>query len=158
MEIVLYSAGAVALVMITVFLIRAMRTLGEFDSLLRKTHETMEVARKDLDQMTGDITQIRTSLVPILTNMADVTQRLSVISEGLQARIDGIYDTIDDAVDVARGTIDDIERIKDNVVAAIDAPISAAREKAEGIVSTIVKGVGLVKDVIGTFKKNGKSA
>lgn len=156
MELVLYILGALALVALIVFIARAMRTLSNVDSLLRESQFLMEETRKDLGRIAADVNEMKTHALPVIDNIANVTGRVSAMSEGLHARIDDIYGTLDDALDVAHGAIEDIERIKGNVVATIDAPLSAVRHTSEGLVSGLIKGASLVKDLIDSFRKNGK--
>lgn len=156
MELVLYILGALALVALIVFIARAMRTLGNVDSLLRESQFLMEETRKDLGRIAADVNEMKTHALPVIDNIANVTGRVASMSEGLHARIDDIYGTLDDALDVAHGAIEDIERIKGNVVATIDAPLSAVRHTSEGLVSGLIKGASLVKDLIDSFRKNGK--
>jgi hypothetical protein len=96
-------------------------------------------------------------LIPVIDNIADVSQRISSIAEGLESRIDGIYDTIDDTLDVVRGALDDAERIKENVVTSIEKPLATLRESTSGgTVSSVLKGINLIREIIQSFRKNGK--
>ncbi len=156
MELVLYILGALALVALIVFIVRAMRTLGNLDAVLRESQYLMQETKKDIDSISSDVNEMKRHFLPVVDNIANITSRVASMSEGLHARIDDIYGTLDDALDVAHGAIEDIERIKGNVVATIDAPLSAVRNTTVGIVGGIVKGVAIVKDLIGAFSKNGK--
>lgn len=157
MELVLYILGALALVAFIVFIVRAMRTLGHVDTLLVESQYLLQETKKDIDSISNDVNEMKRQFLPVINNIADITGRVASMSEGLHARIDDIYATLDDALDVAHGAIEDVERIKDSVVATIDAPLSAVRNTTVGIVGGLVKGVSLVKDLIGAFSKNGKS-
>jgi archaellum component FlaC len=116
----------------------------------------MEETRKDIGKISDDVNEMKTHFLPVIDNVAEVTRRAAVLSEGLQVRIDEIYATVDDALDVAHGAIEDIERIKSDVVATIDAPLSAVRNTSQGLVTGIVKGITVVKDILESFRKNGK--
>ena len=153
MEIVLYILGAIALLAVIWLVAVAVRTLHAVEIFMRDTQVTMQEMKKDIDQMTGEVTVLRIHLIPILDNVADITQRVSGLAEGLAPRIEAIYDTVDDTLNVVRGAIDDVERIKDSVVETIEAPLNAVRNTSTSVVGTIVKGVGVVRDLIGEFRK-----
>jgi ABC-type transporter Mla subunit MlaD len=156
MELVLYILGALVLIGLIVLIVRSMRTLGNVDALLRESQFLMEETRKDLGRIADDVSELKSHALPVIDNISNISNRVASISEGLHARIDDIYGTLDDALDVAHGAIEDIERIKGNVVATIDAPLSAVRHTSEGLVSGIIKGVSLVRDLLDSFRKNGK--
>jgi len=156
MELVLYILGAIALVALIVFIVRAMRTLGNLDAVLRESQYLMQETKKDIDSISSDVNEMKRHFLPVVDNIANITSGVASMSEGFHARIDVIYATFDDALDVAHGAIEDIDRIKGNVVATIDAPLSAVRHTSEGLVSGLIKGASLVKDLIDSFRKNGK--
>jgi uncharacterized protein YoxC len=153
METVLYIAGAAALIALTALLFRLWKTLSEIDLLLRNSQIWMDETRKGMMMIADDVHDMKSRMVPVINTLSDITARTAVLTEGLQSRVDTIYETIDDALDVARGAIDDIDRIKNEIVATVQAPIHAARQGSEGLVSTIVKGVGFVKEIIASVKK-----
>lgn len=156
MEIALYILGGIALVAFTLLMLRAMRTLGHVDSLMKESQHLLQEAKQDIDSISNDIKEMKAHFIPVIDNIADVTGRVALMTEGLHARMDDVYRTLDDVLDVAHGAIEDVERIKDNVVATIDAPLSAVRNTTVGIVGGLIKGVSIVKDLIGSFSKNGK--
>ncbi len=153
MEIVLYSAASIALLAFTWFLIRAARSLNEVSSMLQHTELILTDVKKDIDQIAADVTSFKNHAIPVVDSISDVAQRLSDMTEGLAPRVDAIYETVDDVLDVAHGVIEDVERIKGEVVDTIEKPIQAARATTSGILTTVVKGINLVKDIIQEFKK-----
>lgn len=157
MEIVLYIAASLALVALAVFLFRMMKTVATVDAVLGEAKLLMQESKKDIGQISSDISQIKMHLLPVIDNLADVSQRVSHIAEGLESRIDGIYDTIDDTLDVVRGALDDAERIKASVVTSIEKPLATLRDiGGSGTVGSVLKGINLVKEIIQSFRKNGK--
>lgn len=156
MELALYILGGIALIAFTLLMLRAMRTLGNLDSLMREAQHLLQEAKQDIDSISDDVKEMKTHFIPVIDNIADVTTRIASITEGLHTRMDDVYRTLDDALDVAHGAIEDVERIKDNVVATIDAPLTAVRNTTVGIVGGLIKGVSIAKDIIGAFSKNGK--
>lgn len=156
MDIVLYILGGVALIAFTLLMLRAMRTLGQMDSLMRESQHLLQEAKQDLDSISSDVKEMKVHFIPVIDNIAEVTGHIASMTDGLRSRMDDVYRTLDDALDVAHGAIEDVERIKDNVVATIDAPLSAVRNTTVGLVGGIIKGVSIVKDLIGSFSKNGK--
>lgn len=155
MEIALYIAAILALVVLSAFLVRLMRTMGAMDTALGEASLLMQESKKDLAQISSDISQIRMHLVPVIDNLADVSQRMSSLAEGLESRIDGFYDTIDDTLDVVRGALDDAERIKETVVSTIERPLASLQSEG-GTISSILKGITLIRDIVQSFRKNGK--
>lgn len=157
MDIALYILAGIALVAFTILMVRAMRTLGQAESLMRETQLLLHDAKHDIDSISDDIKEMKTRILPVVENISVVTKNVSSMTEGLHSRMDDVYRTLDDVLDVAHGAIEDVERIKNNVVATIDAPISAVRNSTTGIVDGLVKGMTIIKELIGSFSKNGKS-
>ncbi|MBS1903656.1 MAG: hypothetical protein JSS75_08140 [Bacteroidetes bacterium] len=153
MEIVLYIAGAIALLALAYFLLRAAKTLGEVSIVLQHTESLLDDVRKNADQMTQEIATIRMHVVPVIDSVGEITTRVSQVAEGLQPRVDRIYETVDDALDIAEGVLEDVERIKTEVVDTIESPLKVVRNTSTGLASTIVKGFSLVKDLVQEFKK-----
>jgi len=157
MEIALYITASLALVALAVFLFRMTKTVATLDTVLGEAKLLMQESKKDIGQISSDISQIKMHLLPVIDNLAEVSQRVSTIAEGLESRIDGIYDTIDDTLDVVRGALDDAERIKSNVVSSIEKPLATLRDVAgSGTVSSVLKGITLIKEIVQNFRKNGK--
>lgn len=153
MEIVLYIAGAIALVALAYFLLRAARTLGEVSMVLQHTESLLEDVRKNADQMTNDISTIRMHVIPVIDNVAEITTRVSHVTEGLAPRVDRIYDTVDDALDIVDGVLVDVERIKTEVVDTIESPLKIVRNTSTGVAKTLIKGFSVVKELVEEFRK-----
>ena len=156
MEIALSILGMIALAAFIWFIVAAVRTLRTTDEFLLRAETVLTEIKKDMSQMTSEVSVIRIHAVPVLDNIADISQRVSGITEGLAPRVEAIYDTVDDTLNVVRGALDDVERIKESVVQTIETPLNAVRRTSTGVVGTIVKGVGVVRDLIGEFRKNGR--
>jgi len=156
MDIVLYVLGAIVLVALLWFIVAAVRTLQTANQFFADSKVMLEDIKKDVGQMSSDVTILRIHAVPVLDNVADITKHISGITEGLAPRVEAIYDTVDDTLNVVRGALDDVERIKDTVVQTIESPLNAVRRTTTGVVGTVVKGLGLIRDLVGEFRKNGK--
>jgi uncharacterized protein YoxC len=157
MEIALSVLAMIALVAFIWFIVVAIRTLRITDDFLLRSETVLAEIKKDMSQMTSEVSVIRIHAVPVLDNIADISQRVSGITEGLAPRVEAIYDTVDDTLNVVRGALDDVERIKESVVQTIETPLNAVKRTSTGVVGTIVKGVSVVRDLIGEFRKNGSS-
>jgi uncharacterized protein YoxC len=156
MDIVLYILGAIVLVALLWFIVTAVRTLQTAEIFFADSKAMLEDIKKDISQMTSEVSVIRIHAVPVLDNVADITKHVSGITEGLAPRVEAIYDTVDDTLNVVRGALDDVERIKDSVVQTIEAPLNAVRRGTTGVVGTVVKGISVIRELIGEFRKNGK--
>ena len=156
MDIALEILGLVALAALIWLIVIVVRTLKRTEVFLDDADLTLKDIRKDINQMTGDVSLVRMHVVPVLDNIAEISQRVSGITEGLAPRIEAIYDTVDDTLNVVRGALDDVERIKESVVQTIETPLNAVRKTSTGVVGTIIKGVGVIRELIGQFRKNGK--
>src|SRR5579872_5333717 len=156
MEIVLYILGAIVLVALLWFIVNAVRALQTAEMFFADSKVMLEDIKKDVSQMASEVTVLRIHAVPVLDNVAHITKHISGITEGLAPRVEAIYDTVDDTLNVVRGALDDVERIKDSVVQTIETPLNAVRKTSTGVVGTIIKGVGVVRELISEFRKNGK--
>jgi hypothetical protein len=154
METVLYIVAVVTLLVFVWFLFRAARTLTDLSAVLKQADTVLEDVRRDANQAANEITTIRMHMVPVIDSVAEVAQRAARISEGITPRVEAMYGTIDDALDVAHGVIEDVERIKDDVVSTIESPLKLVRNTSNGIGSTIIKGVNLVREIVQEFKKD----
>jgi hypothetical protein len=59
-----------------------------------------------------------------------------------------IQETIDDALDVVRGTIDDVERLKDSLVSTVEGPVALVRDVSDGALGAIAAGLRIVKKFV----------
>jgi hypothetical protein len=154
METVLYIAATLALLVFIWFLLRAARTLGEVSIILQHAETLLDDVRKSANQVATEVTLMRVQVMPVVESVADITGRVARVTENLEPRVEAIYSTIDDALDVAHGVIDDVERIKDDVVSTIESPLRVVRNTSNGIGTTIIKGVNLVRELVSEFKRN----
>ncbi|MEP7235478.1 MAG: hypothetical protein ABI778_09305 [Ignavibacteriota bacterium] len=156
MDIALYILSMIALVALLWLIIIAIRTFHSADKLISDSTTILGDIKKDITQMTSDVTILRIHAVPVLDNVAEITKNIATITDGIAPRVEAIYETVDDTLNVVRGALDDIERIKDSVVATIESPLNLVRKTSTGVVGTVIKGIGVVRDLIGEFSKNGK--
>jgi uncharacterized protein YoxC len=156
MEIVLYILGAIVLVALLWFIVNAVRTLQTAEKFFSDSQVMLQDIKKDVSQMAGEVTVLRIHAVPVLDNVTEITKHVSGITEGLAPRVEAIYETVDDTLNVVRGALDDVERIKDSVVQTIESPLNAVRRTTVGVVGTVFKGIGVIRELIGEFRKNGK--
>lgn len=156
MDIVLYILGAIVLVALLWFIVTAVRALQRAEIFFADSKVLLEDIKKDIDQMTGEVTVLRIHAVPVLDHVADISKHVSGITEGLAPRVEAIYDTVDDTLNIVRGALDDVERIKDSVVQTIETPLNAVRRTTTGVVGTVFKGISVIRELIGEFRKNGR--
>ena len=156
MDIVLYILGAIVLVALIWFIINAVRTLQTAEKFFADSQVMMQDIKKDVNQMAGEVAVLRIHAVPVLDNVAEITKHVSGITEGLAPRVEAIYETVDDTLNIVRGALDDVERIKDSVVQTIESPLNLVRRTSTGVVGTVFKGIGVIRELIGEFRKNGK--
>jgi hypothetical protein len=157
MDIAIEILAMITLAALVWFIVVAIRTFTTADSFFKNAEVVLVEIKKDVSQMTSEVSIIRIHAVPMLDNLADATQKLSGITEGLAPRVEAIYDTIDDTLNVVHGALDDVERIKNSVVETIETPLNAVKKTSTGVVGTVVKGVGVVRELLSEFRKNGKS-
>jgi hypothetical protein len=157
MDIALEILGIAALVAFIWFIVLAIRSLQSASVFFGNAEASLKDIKKDIDQMTIEVSLMREHAIPVLDNVADITKNISGITEGLAPRIEAIYDTVDDTLNVVHGALDDVERIKDSVVQTIESPLNMVRRTSTGVVGTIVKGVSVIRELIGEFSKNGRS-
>jgi uncharacterized protein YoxC len=148
MEIILYIAGGIALLALAWLLYSLTNTL----KVLQKV---MIDAMQDVHEFTRDMHTMTEQVAPILENVRSLTVKTNSIVDGVQSQIVSIQSTVDDTLDVVRGTIDDIERLKNEVVDIVEAPLRSARGVSTGVASVVLKGAGLLVNLFGN-RKNGK--
>jgi uncharacterized protein YoxC len=149
MEAILYIAGGIALLALAWFFISLASTVKTLQTVLKDTGASLNV-------VTQDITDIKNQVVPILSNVNDITIKANSIAAGVQAQMLSIHETIDDTLDVLRGTVDDVERLKDELVATVSGPVQLVRASADGAVGAIMTSLNFIKRIIGG-KSGGRS-
>jgi uncharacterized protein YoxC len=149
MENILYFTGGIALVAFAWLMVLLAKTM-------KTVQTTLVEARQDLHDFQSDIHEIKLQVMPILDSMQQLTIRANVIADSVQSQMVTIQETVDDTLDVVRGTIDDVERLKNEVVGIVEGPLRMARSTSDGAIGTITKGVTLLAKLFAT-RKNGKN-
>jgi uncharacterized protein YoxC len=161
MEIVLYIAGAVACLALTYFLITLTATVRTLDKVLLDSQVMIAEARQDVQRVMGTVDQLKSQIMPIMSNVNDITFKVNTITDGVQKQMVNVHATVEDTLDVVRGTIDDVERIKNELVGTVEAPVKLVRTSMQGSVGAIMGAVGLIKKLMGggnsTTSANGAS-
>ncbi len=154
MEVVLYIAASIALLALAWFLMKAAASVDKITTVFQNSEVVLHEVKKDIDQISADVASVRSTMIPVIENIADITQRVSEMTDGLAPRIEGIYGVVDTTLDVAHGLLEDVERLKGEVVDTIETPLRLVRSTSNGVLSGVIKGVGLISDIIKRFKKN----
>jgi len=150
MEIILYITGGIALLALSWLFLSIASTVRSLKDVL------MEV-RRDLATIVNTVDEIKTQALPILNNVSGITSNVNSITGTVQGQMETIKETIDDALTVIRGTLEDLERLKDDVVATVEGPVSLARSATGGAVGAATKVVSVLWKFFGNKKKNGQS-
>jgi uncharacterized protein YoxC len=149
MDTILYITGGIALLALTWLFIALARALKGMQELLAQLEDDLHTAAAAADE-------IRAGIMPILGNMTHITANVSKITAGVQNQMVGVHETIDDALDIVRGTLDDIERVKNEVVATVEGPITMVRDTANGAFGTALRVANMILKLVGNRK--GKSS
>jgi len=154
MEIILYITGGIALLALAWLFILIAKTIGKIQPVVTEL-------LVDLRSIVSAVDDIKTQMMPVLDNMAHIssnvkgiTSNVNSITTGLQNQMIGVHETIDDALDIVRGTLDDIERLKDDVVATVAVPVSVARSATTGAIGTSIKVANLLFKLFGNRKRS----
>lgn len=153
MDIALSIVGLIALAVLIWFLLSAAKSLQSVAASIERTEGEIKSVKADFDQIASDITSLKTHLIPAIDNITEITESISGVTEGLKPRVDAIYSTVDDALDVAHGVLEDVERLKSEIVETIEKPIVAFKATSDGVLSTVIKGVNVVRDLMRQFKR-----
>ena len=153
METILYITGGIALLALAWLFVALARAISGMQEMLGQLEDDFHTAAAAADE-------IRAGVMPILGNMAQVTGNMTHISgsvrdiaSGVQNQMVGVHETIDDALDVIRGTLDDVERVKNEVVATVEGPITLVRETANGAFGTGLRVANLILKLVGNRRK-----
>ena len=149
MEIILYITGGIALLSVSWLMISIVGAMKRAETVLAES-------QKDFHSLTADVAQMKSEILPVLQGINDFTKRANSIADSVQSQIMSIQETVDDTLDVVRGTIDDVERIKNEVVEIVEGPLRIARSSTVTTASAIVKGLSLISGLLGA-RRNGKS-
>jgi hypothetical protein len=145
MEIILYITGGIALLALAWLFFSLASTISAVKQILTD-------ARADLATVVATVNDVKTEVMPILGNVNGITSNINSITNGLQTQMISVHETIDDTLDVVRGTIDDLERLKDELVATVEGPMSLVKSTTDGAVGAVFKGFGLLRRVFGARK------
>ncbi len=146
METILYITGGIALLALTWLFIALARALKGMQELLAQLEEDLHTAAAAADE-------IRAGVMPILGNMTHITANVSKITAGVQNQMVGVHETIDDALDIVRGTLDDVERLKNEVVATVEGPVTMIRDTANGAFGTALRIANVILKLVGNRKR-----
>jgi len=153
METILYITGGIALLALAWLFIALTKALKGMQSMISQLETDFHTAAVAADE-------IRAGIMPILGNMNHITSNVSKITSGVQNQMVGVHETIDDALDVIRGTLDDVERLKDTVVATVEGPVTMVRETANGAIGTALRIANVILKLVGNRKRksyNGRA-
>ncbi len=148
MENILYITGGIALIAFAWLMLSLAQTM-------KSAQIAIVEARQDLHDFQSDVHEMKVKAMPILDNLQQLTIRANFIADSVQSQMVTIQETVDDTLDVVRGTIDDVERLKNEVVGIVEGPLRIARSTSNGAVGTIAKGVTLLAKLFAA-RKNGK--
>ncbi len=160
MEIILYITGGIALLALAWLFIATARTVSGVKDMLQE-------AREDLRTVIASVEEVKTKALPILGNVTNITDNVttitgnvSSITDGVRNQMVGVHKTVDDALDVVRGTLDDIERLKNEVVATVEGPVTLVRDTSGGVVSTAIKVISILAKLVKAVRtpsRNGQA-
>ena len=150
MEIILYITGGIALLALSWLFI-------SIASTVRSVKDVLIEVRRDLATIVSSVDEIKTQALPILNNVGGITANVNSITGTVQGQMETIKETIDDALNVIRGTLEDLERLKDDVVATVEGPVSLARSATGGAVGAAAKVVNVLWKFFGNKKKSSES-
>jgi methyl-accepting chemotaxis protein len=148
MEIILYVTGGLALLALAWLFISLANTVSAVKVLLGDV-------RGDVAQMVSTVNEVKDQVVPILSNVNQITSNVTGMTANIEKQLIHVQETIDDALDIVRGTLDDVERIKDQVVSTVEGPVSLVHDVSDGALGAIAAGLRMVKKFVG--KKNSNS-
>ena len=159
MEIILYITGGVALLALAWLFLAAARAISGIKDLVSEARtdvHTVVVAAEEVKEkilpILGNVTNITDNVTTITGNVSTITGNVSTITDGVRGQMVGVQKTIDDALDVVRGTLDNIERLKNEVVATVEGPVMLVRDTSGGLVSTAFKAISAIAKLVKSVK------
>jgi hypothetical protein len=153
METILYITGGIALLALAWLFIALTKALKGAQDLLLQLETDFHTAAMAADEIRAGVMPIIGNMTAITSNVTSITANVSKITSGVQNQMVGVHETIDDALDVIRGTLDDVERVKNEVVATVEGPITLVRETANGAFGTGLRIANLILKLVGNRKK-----
>ncbi len=150
MENILYVTGGIAFLAVAWTMTYLIKTL-------QTAQKVMLEARGDLHEFKGDVRELKIKVLPILDSVSQLTVRVNSIADNVQSQMVSIQETVDDTLDVVRGTIDDVERLKNEVVGIIEGPLRVIHSTSDGAIGTVTKGVTLLTKLFAN-RKTGKES
>ncbi len=145
MEIILYITGGIALLALGWLFIAIAKAVSAIKPYL-------DEVRGDLAQMVTAVNEVKAEVLPILGNVNQITSHVSEITGNVEKQLIHVHETIEDALDIVRGTLDDVERLKDQVVATVEGPVTLMRDATGGALGAILTGLKIVRRFTGKKK------
>jgi uncharacterized protein YoxC len=154
MEAILYITGGIALLALAWLFISLARTVSGVKSMLEEVQGDLHTAVTAVDEIKASVVPILGNVTNITSNVSTITSNVSNITTGVQNQMIGVHETIDDALDVIRGSLDDLERLKNNIVNTVEGPVSLLRDTAGGALGVI----SAISRVVRKFSKSKRKA
>jgi uncharacterized protein YoxC len=150
METILYLCGGIALLALTYLFITISAAVKSADLSLKQVGN-------DFHALASDVSELKTQTLPVLSDLRDLTLKANAIADGVQSQMVNIHSVIDGALDVVRGTIDDAERLKNDVVDLVQGPISLVKSSSASTIGLAIKGMNLLTKLLnkGKHSTNG---
>ncbi|MDP4197950.1 MAG: hypothetical protein Q8922_14475 [Bacteroidota bacterium] len=142
MEIILYITGGIALLALAWLFISLANAVSTVKLLLGEV-------RGDVAEIVTTITEVKAQVLPILGNVNEITSNVTAITGNVEKQLLHIQETINDALDVVRGTLDDVERLKDEIVSTVEGPVTLMRDATGGALGAVAAGLRLVGKLVG---------
>jgi uncharacterized protein YoxC len=149
MELILYITGGVALLALAWLFVSVSNAVSAIKPYL-------DEVRGDLAQMVMAVNEVKAEVLPILSNVNEITSSVSGITGNVEKQLLHVHETIDDALDVVRGTIDDIERLKDQVVATVEGPVTLVRDATGGALGAVLAGIRIFRRFAGKQRASSR--
>ena len=154
MDLILYITGGIALLGFAWLFISLARTISGALALLTEVRGDVHSIVLSVDDVKSKLLPILGNVTNITSNVVSITGNVSSITEGIRDQMLGVHETVDDALDIFRGTLEDIERLKNEVVATVEGPVHLVRQTTGGVVGTAIKVVGLISKLVNAKKKS----
>ena len=156
LSIILYITGGIALLALAWLFISLARAVSGVQDLMREVQRDLRTAISTIDEVKANVLPILSNVTKITGNVSEITGNVNSITGGVQKQMIGVHETIDDALNVVRGSLDDLERLKDEIISAIEGPVRIIRDTTGGATSTASKVIKTVWKIANAFRGNGK--
>jgi uncharacterized protein YoxC len=153
MDSILYITGGIALLALAWLLVLIAKTIVKIQPVVTELLVDLRTIVTTVDELKRQMTPVLDNMAHISTNVKGITSNVHNITTGVQNQMIGVHETIDDALDI-RGTLDDIERLKDDVVATVAGPVKVARTATNGAIGTGIKVVNILWKLFGNRNKS----